>query len=304
MANKNARKIFIALVIGVIATCISLNAFSSLKKQIKEKDQLIQVMQLRDKQIESGKYSYLTATHDMEAGETIAQEDITKTSFATEQEDALSSSEMVIGNVLLEPVKKGQILTGYVFTGVLASKSDNKGLREGYRALTLSTSSLDGLSSEMKQGSMVDVFSKSKDNSFVLSKVKILSLEPTETNEQTNENISITKAKSATFEVPVNKIQDLVEIYSSGKILLVMRPIGDDTVIVGKKPAQTSAQTSNKTYSNINYTYTPASLPSLPIVQTYEEPGINEMPAPVVPKKQQKTVEIIEASNKTQISFD
>jgi len=301
MSNKNTRKILISLIIGVVAACVSLNKFSEMQKQLKEKDQLIEVMQLRDKQLENTKYSYLTATRDMEAGETVTEDDVKSAAFTSEQPDGLASKDMVIGNVLLEPVKSGQVLTGYVFTGVVSNSSKNpQGLREGYRALTLSTSSLEGLSPEMKTGSLVDVFSKSKTNSFVLSKVKILSMEPADSAAE--KDISIIQAKNATFEVPVNKIQEFVEIYSSGKILLVMRPVGDDTVIVGHKKSTPAPASSNRGYHNLNYNY--ADLPSLPVVQTYEEPSINELPAPVKPQKSAKTIEIIEASNKTQISFD
>lgn len=301
MANKNTRKILISLIIGVVAACISLNKFSEMQKEIKEKDQLIEVMQLRDKRLENAKYSYLTAVRDMNAGETVKEEDVKISAFETEEADGLNSKDMVVGNVLLEPVKSGQILTGYAFTGVVSNSSKNQGLREGYRALTLSTSSLEGMSADMKAGALIDVFSKRKNNSFVLSKVKILSLEPSDTAAD-KKNISILQAKNATFEVPVNKIQEFVEIYSSGKILLVMRPAGDDTVIVGHKKSTSSQSSANNSYQNLNYNY--ASLPSMPVVQTYEEPSINELPAPVKPQKSVKTIEIIEASNKTQVNFD
>ncbi len=311
MANKNTRKILLSLVVGVVVSCVALNTFSKMQQQIKEKDQLIKVMELNQKTVSEGQYTYLTAVRDMQPGDTITESDIKSVAFGEEQPDGLSSADMVVGNVLLEPVKNGQVLTGFVFTGVVSpSKANSQGLREGYRALTLSTSALDGLSPQMKSGAIVDVFSKSKNSQFVLSKVKILSLENTENTDKTDKNLTITNAKTATFEVPVDKIQQLVEIYSSGKILLVMRPAGDDTVIVGKKQVSENYG-GNSGFHNAGYNYgynspLPAmsSLPSLPTVQTYEDSSINEMPAPVVPKKKPKTVEIIEASNKTHVNFD
>lgn len=303
MASKNTRKILISLIIGVVAACVSLNKFSEMQKEIKEKEQLIEVMQLRDKQLEKTKYTYLTATHDMEAGETVTEDDITTATFSTEESDGLTSKETVVGNVLLEPIKSGQILTGYVFTGIVSNPSkNNQGLKEGYRALTLSTSTMEGMSADMKKGSLIDVFSKNKSNSTVLSKVRILNLEAKET-ETEQKDISILQAKNVTFEVPVNKIQEFVEMYAAGKILLVMRPVGDDTVIVGHKK-QSASTTNNNGYQNLNYNYNASTLPALPVVQTYEDSTINELPAPVRPTKSSKTVELIEASNKTQISFD
>lgn len=303
MANKNTRKILISLIIGVVAACVSLNKFSEMQKEIKEKDQLIEVMQLRDKQLENTQYSYLTAVRDMDAGETVTEDDVKTSSFKSEEPDGLTSKDMVIGNVLLEGVKAGQVLTGYVFTGVVSNSSKNpQGLREGYRALTLSTASLEGMSADMKAGALIDVFSKSKNNSLVLSKIKILSLEPSDTATD-KKDISILQAKNATFEVPVNRIQEFVEMHSAGKLLLVMRPVGDDTVIIGNKKSTPAAKSSaNNGYQNLNYNY--AALPSMPVVQTYEEPSINELPAPVKLQKPTKTIEIIEASNKTQVNFD
>ena len=159
----------------------------------------------------------------------------------------------------------------------------------------------------MKTGSLIDVFSLGKGNSFVLSKVKILSLEPASESSEKSTNIPITQAKTVTFEVPVNKIQELVEIYSSGKILLVMRPVGDDTVIIGTKKQNSTQQNYNRGYGS-NYGYTSSSLPPLPIQSyepaTYSAPDLNELPAPIKTKKPTATVELIEANNKTQVNFD
>ena len=301
MANKNGQKIIISLIVGITAACITLNNFSKMQKTIKEKEQLIEVMQLNEKQIKKTGYTYFTFIHDMNAGETVKENDIMLTAFKNEQEDGITEKEDVVGNVLLENVKNGQIITNYVFTGVVSDKSSAaKGLKEGYRALTLSTSALDGMSNEMKTGTYIDIFSKSTNSNIVLSKVKILSLEPAEQkNDATQEkSVSITGAKTVTFEVPVNKIQELVEIYSAGKLLLVMRPAGDDTVITGnKKTVKTKKYTSN-------YSYNPDLLTPLPNIEPYEEPLAKELPAPVKPKNNNRTVEVIEANNKTQVNFD
>lgn len=79
--------------------------------------------------------------------------------------------------------------------------------------------------------------------------------------------------------------------------MLVMRPIGDDTVI---KPQKENKKISANS-QNINYNS--SKLPSLPTVQTYEDPSINELPAPINSINASRTIEIIEANSKTQISF-
>ncbi len=311
MANKNGRKILISLFIGVVVGCFSLNTFSALQQEIKEKDQLIEVMKLRDKQIKTEKYNYLVAIRDINAGETISKEDIMLTSFNKKYDDAISSTDAIIGNVPLRPLKSGQVLTNYIFTGVIAQKNKNiQGLREGYRALTLSTANLDGMSAEMKVGSLIDVFSKNKTNNIILSKVKILSLEPkiekTDKPIETEKlkNIPITQAKTVTFEVKTDKIEDFVEIYSSGKILLVMRPIGDDTVIVKKQKTEQKSKQTKKNYTNTNI-YGSKEIPDLPISQIYEAKPIEKPTVTAKSEQQNKNVvEIIEAGKKTQIKFE
>lgn len=304
MANKNKQKIFISLVIGVLVSCVSLNTFSTMQKQIKEQDKIIQEMKKKEDHKISQKNVYVTVIRDIPAGEAVSEQDIMLTAIEQKYDDAITEKEKAIGKVLLEPVKPGQILTNYLFTGVVLKKDISlQGLQEGYRALTLSTSALEGLSSEMKQGSYVDIFSKSKSNKFILSKVKILSLEPTDDKKK---DVSITQASTVTFEVRIDKIEELVEIYSSGKILLVMRPVGDDTVIVSKKKQETIAKEkkSKEVVAKNSNIYGSTKLPELPIAQAPLPPPVKEVPVAEVVAKKNKIVEVIEANNKKQINFD
>ena len=305
MSNRNTHKILISLIVGVAVSCVALNMFSKLQNEIKERDDLIKVMEMHQNQLKVTKYSYLVAKRDMLAGETIKFDDIAFVKFDKEEKDAFSSLDMVLNNVLLKPVKQGQLMTSYLFTHVKGKGyADANGLREGYRALTLGTSSLDGLSKTMKTGSIIDVFSKSKSSPLVLSKVKILDMEPI--NEK-DTNIDITKAKNVTLEVQADKIQKLVDIYSSGKLLFVMRPIMDNSVIKEDKPTEKKVNTQQQNKKGDSEPPAINSLPTLPspIIQTYEDATINELPAPVsTQKKSTNYVELIEASNKTKVSFD
>ena len=313
MAN-NTNRILISLIIGLSVAGLSFKMYSDMQKEMKAKDQLIAVMKLRDAELEKKKITYITATRDMKIGETVTENDLRKKNFTNEKEGGLTSFDMAVGNVLISDIKTGEILTEKSFTGVNTKKNET-GLREGHRAITLSTSSLDGLSPEMKEGAIIDIFSKSKSSPIVFSKIKILSLEPAKAqstaeavkdavSKDKEQPISIKDAKTATFELPIIRVQDFVEMYASGKILLAMRPIGDDTVVTTKKKETAQAKAKASNY-NQNLNYDSPAIPKLPTVQTYETPTINELPSPIKSiANTSKTIELIEASNKTQVSFD
>ena len=307
MANKNTGKILISLIIGAIVAYYAYDTYSQQQKKIVEQNQLIKVMQQRDEILAQQTFEYFTPTKDLSAGTTVSVMDI-KTIKTQKQTNAIVSQNNIVGSVLIKDIKAGQIFTTTDFVALTNTKKQT--LKDGHRALTVSTEELDGLAVEMKEGTLIDIFSKSKSDEKILSKIKILSLEPiksetivdktAEAVSNTKEEeipLSITQAKTVTFEIPINKVQDFIEIYSAGKIMLVMRPIGDDTIIKYKKEA--TKQTTNSQNTN----YNSAKLPSLPVVQTYEDPSINELPSPIKRNSTAQSIEIIEANNKTQINF-
>ena len=312
MANKNTGKILISLIIGAVVAYYAYDMYAKQQKQIVQQNQLIKVMKMRDEQLAKKTYTYFVPIKDLEAGTTVTVMDIKKTTVSQKDEEAITSQGNIIGSVLIRPVLEGQIFTEQDFTKIMHEQA--QGLREGYRALTVPTEALDGLAGEMKEGTLIDIFSKSKNENKVLSKVKILSMTPlkaatpvekaanavaNEPLKEQKEPLSITQAKTVTFEIPINRVVDFVEMYSSGKVMLVMRPVGDDTVIKTEKEVKKVVSSSAQ---NVNYNSD--KLPSLPVVQTYEDPSINELPSPIrAGVFNFGTVELIEANSKTQINF-
>lgn len=305
MAN-NTNRILISLIIGLCVAGLSFKAYADMQSEMKKKDQLIAVMKFRDAELEKKKISYVTPTRDMKAGETVTLKDIKLAKF-NEHAGGLTSLDAAAEKVLVLDVQAGEILTKEAFIGVDINKKI--GLREGHRAITVSTSILDGLSYEMKEGVLIDIYGQDNSNPIVFSKIKILSLETQKAQTtaeavkdiatKEEEEVSIKDADTATFEIPISKVTDFVAMYSSGRILLAMRPFGDDTTVVTKKKAD------KKAVSSQNTNYDSATLPKLPTAQTFETPMINGLPLPISPTVgKQKTVEVIEASNKTEVSFE
>ncbi len=308
MANKNTGKILISLIIGAVVAYYAYDTYSKQQQKIIEQNQLIKVMQQRDEILAKQTFEYFVPVKDLPVGATVTVMDIKSKKTNQKQENAIISQNNIVGSVLVKTVKEGQIFVNSDF--VNTSENKKHVLREGYRALTVSTEELDGLAVEMQEGVLIDIFSKSNSDEKILSKIKILSLTPAKVETVVDKTvdavsnakeekapISIIQAKTVTFEIPINKVQDFVEIYASGKAMLVMRPIGDDTVIKYKK------ENTKQTSSSQNVNYNSAKLPSLPVVQTYEDPSINELPAPIKMNSSNQSIEIIEANNKTQINF-
>ena len=81
----------------------------------------------------------------------------------------------------------------------------------------------------------------------------------------------------------------------------------DNSVIKEDKPTEKKVNTQQQNKKGDSEPPAINSLPTLPspIIQTYEDATINELPAPVsTQKKSTNYVELIEASNKTKVSFD
>lgn len=196
MANKNTGKILISLMIGGIVAYFAYDTYQKQQIQIAQQNSLIQVMKLRDEQLAKKTYDYFVPIKNLEAGTTVTVMDIKKTTVKTEQKGAIVSQNEIIGSVLVRPVLAEKILTAEDF---LAQSPEKLGLKDGYRALTISVDALDGLSSEMLEGSLVDIFSKSKSNEKILSKVKILALTPIK------DTTALEKAADTVANEPIKK---------------------------------------------------------------------------------------------------
>lgn len=286
MSEKNRKKLFAALIVGIFVSCISLGMFKKMQKQIEQQDAMIKIMSQQAENTASS-YTYVIAQRDMGTGETVSDSDINTAVFYEKQEDGLENTDMAAGNVLLEPVKKGQILTGYVFTGI-NNASDSTGVRKGYRALTISTDKMDGLSAAMTKGKFVDIFSKTSKNPYELQNVRILSFVPSNSAEK--EASSIIKSQKVTLEIPSAELKDFVKAYSSNSLLLVLRPSGE------KAPAPSKRTVSAEVSQNY---YEKPVMPKLPDIK-----DIDALPAPASFQGFGQSVEVIEANTKTKVEFN
>lgn len=292
--NKNTSKIILAIVVAMLATMVSYSAFSNMHKQMLEQQKLIEFMQ-KNKPTEptAETYAYAIATTDLKAGEIVADQDVDFKQFDLQNNNAFENRSDVVNKVLLRDIPAGDQFT----TAHIAQiSSENSGLREGYRALTLPADNFQGKSEQIKQGSPVDIYSTISDAPWILENIKILSFEaPKGAGLSTAPDIM--NANAITFEVPASEISDFISNASKGKLMFVTRNPND------KKVAKKEKKKSHS--SSANYSASLPNLPaSVPITNLNEGSNMSGLPQPIQPAAPESSVEVIEANVKSKVTFD
>lgn len=289
--NKNTSKIILAIIVAFLATAISYSGFNNMSKQMNEQQKLIDLMQKTTKSEDSKEtYTYAIATGNLKAGEIVADVDVDFKEFDTKMPEAFENRSDVINKVLLKDILSNEVFTS---SHIAKISNENISLKEGDRALTLPADNFQGKSEKMQPGSLVDIYSASNDNDWVLEGVKIISFEAGKTAIPTTSEPTIMDASAITFEVSTDNISDFISNVSKGRLVLVARNANDKKVF--HKKSKPSAENN---YSG-NYS---SSLPKLPASVPIS--NFSELPQPVQPKVQPPSVELIEANVKSKVTFD
>ena len=290
--NKNTSKIILAITVAFLATVISYSGFNNMSRQLNEQQKLIDTMQTTKDDESKETYAYAVATADLKAGEIVADGEVDFKQFDTKITNAFENRSDVINKVLLKNISNGDVFTN---SHIAQISSDNLSLKDGYRALTLPADNFQGKSEKMQPGSLVDIYSASSDNDWVLEGVKIISFESSKKAVLNTDVPGIMDASAITFEVSTDNISDFISNISKGRLVLVARNANDKKIIHKKsKPSQSH----NNNYA-ANYG---SSLPNLPASVPIS--NFSELPQPVQPVVQQSEVELIEANVKSKVTFD
>ncbi len=312
--NKNTPKIILAITVALLATLISYTTFSSMQKELNEQKKLINVMQqvqtANKNKIET--FAYAVSTKELKSGEIVSEDDVDFKNFTVEDKEAFDNRSDIVNKVLLKDIGMGEVFTS---SHIAKISSDNIELKEGYRALTLPADNFQGKSAKMKIGSLIDIYSSNTDSPWFLEGIKILNFESRQKTDtaQNSKDISIFDANSITFEVPVAYVPDFISNASKNKLVLVTRGEHEKTI---RRSAPSSA-VKKHTETSINYKAEanrlnslpkmPKSLPSISGISSPAVSGSGEfrdLPAPVQPKAEGPSVEIIEANVKSKVTFD
>lgn len=288
--KKNTSKIILAIVVAFLATAISYSGFSNMSKQLNEQQKLIDLMQKTKSENFKESYAYAIATDNLKAGEIVADIDVDFKQFDTKITNAFENRSDVINKVLLKDISSGDVFTS---THIAQISNDNISLKDGYRALTLPADNFQGKSEKMQPGSLVDIYSASSDNDWVLEGIKIISFEA---GKKITDNVSKTNmmnASAITFEVSTDNISDFISNISKGRLVLVARNAKDKKNVHKKSKISSGDNYSAKSVS---------SLPDLPASVPIS--NFSQLPQPIQPTVQPPSVEVIEANVKSKVTFD
>ena len=294
-SNKNRTKIILAATVAIIASVISYSAFKNMNGQLTEQQKLIEVMQKVKASHYDESSTYAVAKADLKAGEIVSDEDVDFKQFDTVNPNAFDNRSDVVNKVLLQDITSG---TEFTSAHIAKISNDDVTLKEGYRALTLPTTTFQGRSNKMTAGTAVDIFSSTGDSSWVMENVRIISAEGSKIP---GVSAGLEDATTVTFEVPADSISDFISNASKGNLVLVARNAND------KKVYHKTAKPKNS--------YNGGAMSSLPNLPSSVPIGnfsggntsgnnLSGLPMPIQPVSQGDSVELIEANVKSKVTFD
>ena len=279
----------------------------------------------------------ILAKTDIKAGEIITINKIEKKEYKKSElpPGFFINENFVLGKSTSQYIPAGKIITG---EDILAVNSNSLNIPPGMRAITIPTSLIQGLASYIYIGSKIDLVSTKSPPEFIAQNIKIIALETTPdiqlvTNQAVPEatapvppagapvapsgntppssappaanspsfspapvvkkNISADKALGITVLVPIDIARKVIDAMLAGKLQILTRGNNDDKIF---KQTPSFHIPHLKNLSMLPPPPSgPGKLPSLP-----GNFNPNSMPM----NKPKPQVEIIEANNKRQVSFD
>lgn len=304
MRNKqNKKKMIIAIMLSIIAGFVVYNSMNGNKSTIDKLNRTLEAQQQTIKKLESSasqennqvvNQKLAVAKKDLKAGEklTLDMIELKESTVQKDMPDAVNDLTFLLGQTLTEDIATGALITKSKLQG---QKSESFDIPTGMRAMTIPSSSIQGMASYITVGSKIDIISAKKDNNpeFLIQGAKIISFEGANTNVS---GAVMSKYDGITILVPASVVPRLVDAISNGKLQIVARGYNDNKVV---KNLRTNRYISNHTSSDF-------SVPPPP--EGIKLPGISEIKSNstlVSPEKSKaKVVEVIQANVKTDVSFE
>jgi Flp pilus assembly protein CpaB len=295
--NNKRKKLLISALLGIISALVMFSMYNSMEKKLSSQSKLIndqvQTIDVIKKTIGNEtanntnvEYEYLVASMPLAKGSVFKPTDFVKQKSPIQIMQAISDESSIIGRTLLFDVKQGSFLKEDLFGGSIS----NNNVPAGMRLVTIPSVAIQGLASYIKVGTRVDIISIAKDkdsnSEILLQNIKIVSMEPKTSDQKIIASASDSSA--ITFLVPLQSTTKLIETFTLGKIQLIAR--GDEDRVVFQQ--RTGRRVFTKQISSSN----------LPAITSIPE----KLPAPAMPQPVQNNskVEMIQANNKSEVTFE
>lgn len=323
-SQKRQKKIMIAVTIAVILSMVIFGYINNLNRSIKEKDSQLKenqtlLSQIKDKgkdlgNVIEGPSTYaIVAKNNIYAGSrlTPAMLEMKQIPVKDNADNYFQNADIVSGKVVIANIMAGQP----VLKANLDLNSFN--IPNGMRLITISSDFVQGLASYINVGAKVDVVSASNNNpsQVVLQNVQVTALGKAATSSSSSSGNNSSSGSnnesivsSITLQIPAGSSAKLVSALSQGKIQILLRNSGDNSVVAAA-PKKIKPATSNFARPRLNVARS-FSLPPAPRFNTSKLNALPSLPAPASPAMNPSRfnygpkVEVIRAGEKQDVQFN
>ncbi len=301
--KNNKKKIFIALIIGILLTFVIFNILNAQNKRLLDQQAMLAKFQ-NDLKNNKNKKNVVKKPKKITQKAVVAKFNMKKNSKIDPKSVKIQEIETknlpsgyindvlsILNKRVVKDIKSGEVLK---YSDLSSEDPSGFDINLGKRAITIPKEFIQGIASHIKVGSKVDILSttknKGKKPELVLQNIKIISFE-TMLGSGDNE-MPATKASALTFEIPARDSAKLVEAMVNGKLQVVVRGHNDEKII-STNPFNFTMKKSKK-------------LPPPPDEsKLLQNTKLSDLPKPQKPVSKTKThkLEFIEANVKTEHTF-
>jgi len=334
-SKKQKKQMMIAIILGILATLgistmlNSKNAeMEKLNQQIAEQNNRLSQQAIAPTGIaipQEEKINAVSAKIDIKTGDLITINKLEKREY---KKNELPPGYFPNESFILGKTAAQDILSGKIIMNEDVSSANDKllSIPSGMRAITIPTSSIQGLASYIFVGSRVDLVAVKSPPKIIAQNVKIISMEtnidpnapaaapaapaPAPTEATTNpvptltsaNRVSADKSVAITVIVPVNSAENVIDAMNSGKIQILTRGANDNKIISYRNySSNSSIRTSIASVSSAKLPALPpppslSKEPSLPSFSTSKTPDMH-----IAPVEDKYTVQIIQGTNSSDV---
>ncbi|OGH96150.1 MAG: hypothetical protein A2039_09140 [Candidatus Melainabacteria bacterium GWA2_34_9] len=185
-AKKNQKKMMIAISLGLVATVGVFSMVNGQKAQVAQLSQqlaaqqatTLATMQTQPVAAIEDTTNTILAKTDIKSGEIITINKIEKREYKKSElpPDFFFNENFVLGKTASQDILSGKIITG---DDILAAGESSLNIPPGMRAITIPTSTIQGLASYIYVGSKIDLLAVKSPPEFIAQNIKIIALETT-----------------------------------------------------------------------------------------------------------------------------
>ncbi|HBG48137.1 MAG TPA: Flp pilus assembly protein CpaB [Cyanobacteria bacterium UBA9971] len=333
-SKKNQKKMIIAISLGLVATVGVFSMVNGQKAQVAQLSQqlaaqqatALATMQTQTVAPAEDTTNTILAKTDIKSGEIITINKIEKREYKKSElpPNFFFNENFVLGKTASQDILMGKIITG---DDILAAGESSLNIPPGMRAITIPTSTIQGLASYIYVGSKIDLLAVKSPPEFIVQNIKIIALETTPEVQAAaatpppvdpaatppaapdqpvapaatptspsipagKKNISADKATGITVLVPISVAQKVIDAMMAGKLQVLTRGNSDDKIY-----RQHSSV-------HINSVKTASILPPPPS-GTGKLPSLPGVISPDdIPEQPKFEIEVISGNSKSKQSFD